>query len=83
MDFVLPNLMTMTYSLGMNWLVHHNPEINWKTGGFNSQDAWNNVKKWNNFDEVTSPWTSKSQNTWPRKKGIGKRIIPTCYHGFP
>jgi len=81
MDFGITKLDGHDIFLGYDWLMEHNPEINWKTGAFGFQDVRINVKRWNGSGGVIYPWISKSPNIL-LKEIRSEGNCTTAYHGF-
>ena len=68
--------------LDYTWLKHHNPEINWKTGGIRFSrcpekcKAMEKCRRSNiSMDIKITEHLAKEQKDW-------KEIVPVAYHGF-
>src|SRR5882757_191634 len=83
MDFGIMELEGHDIFLGYDWLQHHNPEINWKTGAIrfsrcpNICDGLERFRRSNiSMDIKISKQLSKKERNW-------KEIVPGAYHTFP
>jgi len=83
MDFGITKLDDHDIFLGYDWLVHHNPEINWKTGGIQFSRCPEQCQRMEQFRQSDISMDIKITEHLAKEKKDWKEIIPTCYHGFP
>jgi hypothetical protein len=68
--------------LGFDWLMEHNPEINWKTGGIQFSRCPSQCKEMESFRRSNISMDIKITEHLAKESKEWKEIVPTAYHEF-
>ena len=82
MDFGITKLDDHDIFLGFDWLMEHNPEINWKTGGIRFSRCPDKCKEMEKFRRSNISMDIKITEHLAKGNKEWREIVPAAYHKF-